>query len=132
MRITFTYRTIQTELESILEPHIAQVFSKHTVPLSRRMLKAIILLFSREQTCLEELHSLHILDSIGQQNLHLMGNISGTSAPLVDLDLLKYKEHLRTFWTTEDEWERIADALKLAWSVSNSSNVTNKGDYVSW
>jgi hypothetical protein len=102
--IVFTYRTIEAEMRAVLTPHMNAVFEKHTLPLSPRFSQAVISLMLAEPSLLRHTNTLHGLSVLGQEDLRLAEQ---GQKP----DLNTYKSHLRSFWTSDDEWDRIAEAL---------------------
>lgn len=111
MQITLMYRTIEADLFAIMKPHLSAIFEKHDIFGSRRLMEAIISLFAADIHLITHFNSLHTLDSIGRENVKL-------STYQEPARLHTYRDSLCSFWTTEDEWDRIRGAIVEAYQVS--------------
>lgn len=111
MRITFLYRTVEADLLAILKPHLSSILKKHEIYPSRRIVPAISSLFASDRHLITHFNKLRTLDRIGKDEVQL----STCQEPA---RFRNYKDSLRSFWTTEDEWERIRAAILEAYQVS--------------
>lgn len=95
---------------AILEPHITSTLKKNTIKPSRRLVEAITFLFLADGALVRHFNSLHVIDLLGREDLRL----SKSEEPL---RLKSYKDSLRSYWTTDDGWNRIRSAILEAYQV---------------
>lgn len=113
LKIIFTYRSVEADLLAVLRPHLQAMLEKHDAKPSRRLIEAVssYLLFNRK--LLNRFYSLHLLDSLGSSDLF----IGEDDVQPAIKDSTRLKEYLRTYWTSDDEWDRIQNAIAEACQV---------------
>jgi hypothetical protein len=112
MSIKFLYRTVEADLIAILNPHLISALKKHKTNPSRRLVEAISSLLLADNFLVNHFNKLHILDLPGLEDVRL-------STHEEPARISKYKDSLRSYWTTDDEWDRICSAIGEAYQVSS-------------
>lgn len=113
MSIKFVYRTVEADLTAILKPHLSTILTKHKVHPSRRLIEAISSLLLADTFLVNHFNNLHVLDLPGVEDVKLSNHEEPAR-------LSNFKDSLRSYWTTDDEWDRIHSAIIEAYQVSEA------------
>lgn len=117
LRIDFIYRTLESDLHAVLSPHLSKILSKHNIQPSRRIVEAISCQLIADTKLTQRFNKLHVIDSLGQADIVFD---EGDLWP----EWRDFREALRSYWTSDDEWDRIRAAILEACQVRCHSPAT--------